>query len=1737
MKDNYLFTHSKRMVLTTVIAAMALLFSVNHEIQAQNILVSDTLTESGTFTVPPNVTSVTVKVWGAGAGGGQGAGRSWSAAGGGGGGFSQSTLSVNPLQGISYTIGTGGAGGGQQFPGMNGSSSDFGGWVIALGGSAPVGEDGGIGAAIGTGDITFAGGNGDVRVSNFVGGGAGSSAGDVGDGGDADGQDGGTPNGFGGNGGDGGSNSAIGQNGFSPGGGGGGKGGGQNVLSGDGADGLIVVNYEIPPVELDCPANTVFTACLSETQIEAEFSDWLDQFTFTGGCWYPTESFDGAPSAEGLGNCATGSVEVTYRVESDCEEDKTCTRTFTVVESTVDVVEVSSQITSACDYNDQDAVNSDFANWLDGFEVSGGCDPQFTVDPASPEAPDLCGGSTTVTWTVTDDCYQTTTHTATFTITPAPAVQVTAVQDDTSSACDYADQAAVDAAFDTWLDGFDVSGGCNPQFTTDPASPGAPAVCGGSTTVTWTVTDHCYTTTTHSATFTVTPAPAVDVTEVANDGDSACNFADQDAADAAFAAWLGGFAVDGGCDPQFSTDPASPEAPDFCGGSTTVTWTVTDHCYTTSTHTATFTIDEPAPLTYDGPQDAERESCDFADQDAVDLDYSDWIDAQTAAIAASFNGGCVPQVNVSSQPAAPVLCDGGTVTVVWTISDHCFESVNVSAEYSLEEPEDLTFDKPQDASRESCDFDSQEEVNDNFADWVADQTAAIAASFDGGCVPQVEVTMNEGAPDLCAGGTSAVTWTITDDICFDAVTVNAVYTLNPPTTVEYGEPENANRESCDFADQDAVDADFDDWVAAQTAAIEADLDGGCEPEVNVTDNPGAPALCEGGTVTVEWTVTDKICLQPVVLTATYTLVAPDAISYDSPEGDNRESCEFADQSEVDAAIAAWVAAETDRIKSNLAGGCDPQVTNNYVDQSVMLCEGGSVTITWNIDDLCENLTETATWILTEPDAISYDSPKGDDRESCEFVDQVEVDAVIAAWVATQTDRIESNLAGGCDPQVTNNYVDQSVVLCEGGSVTITWSIDDLCENLTETATWTLTKPDAITYDEPNNDERETCEFSEQSEVDAAIAAWVAAETDRIEANLAGGCDPQVTNNYVDQSVVLCEGGSVTITWNIDDLCENLTETATWTLEAPDDISYDRPNDGEGESCVLGSQVAVDAAIAAWVAAETDRIESSLEGGCYAVVTNDFVDQSIVLCEGGSVTITWSIDDLCENLTETATWTLIAPDAISYTKPEGDDRASCDFADQDAVDNAIAEWVTLETNRIENSLTGGCAAEVTALYQGQSVVLCEGGSVTITWLIDDLCESFTETATWSLTAPVAISYIAPEGDDRESCDFADQDAVDAAIAAWVNAETDRIESSLEDGCAPQVSNNYEAQSVVLCEGGSVTITWSIDDLCENFTETATWSLTAPDAVEVTQVQDRTIESCNDQSFVDAEYADWLAGFSATGGCDPQVEVTEGDAPDFCGSVTTVSWVVTDLCFEQNYSATFTVTAPDPISYEDPADENVNSCDFEDQEAVNAAFAQWIADQTAAIQASIEGGCDPIATADGSVANLMEPIVSSRSQSLDSYNEWRQNRIERIIEVRGSHSFGNPFGNSRSSCSVIPPDSIDTESLAYQFTILFDDFCCLDKWDPECTSNYEDFINLGFNAVCVETPESVNRQSEEYEQVVSSSIECCAVFWSTDCENEYNALVGEPVIYEAPLLCEGGSTTVTWTINDACETITG
>ena len=165
----------------TLFVGFLLLFLFNQQVSFGQTTRTLTFTSSGTWTVPADVTQITVEAWGAGgAGGGSTSNNAGGGSGGGGGGYCINVFTVTPGQTINYTVGAGGTG-------SNGNGTSGGTTLIlslqANGGGGGVANMGTIGsggtASGGTTNITGGsglkgkgntGGNGGTGASGGAGG-------------------------------------------------------------------------------------------------------------------------------------------------------------------------------------------------------------------------------------------------------------------------------------------------------------------------------------------------------------------------------------------------------------------------------------------------------------------------------------------------------------------------------------------------------------------------------------------------------------------------------------------------------------------------------------------------------------------------------------------------------------------------------------------------------------------------------------------------------------------------------------------------------------------------------------------------------------------------------------------------------------------------------------------------------------------------------------------------------------------------------------------------------------------------------------------------------------------------------------------------------------------------------------------------------------------------------------------------------------------------------------------------------------------------------------------------------------------------------------------------------------------------------------------------------------------------------------------------------------------------------
>ena len=301
----------------------------------------------------------------------------------------------------------------------------------------------------------------------------------------------------------------------------------------------------------------------------------------------------------------TGSSTVTFIAIDDCGNSNATVATFTIVDTTAPTLDATaSDLTIVCDGQGND---DDLDNWLasnGGATATDACsDVTWSNDFGGLDMGCGAAGSTTVTFTATDDCGNATSTTATFMIEDTTAPELEDAVDATVE-CDGAGNVG---DLEAWLlanggaTATDICGGVT--WSNDFA--GLSDECGatGSATVTFTATDDCGNTSSTTATFSIidTIAPELeDAVDAAVECDGAGNVGELEA-------WLasngGAIATDACGAVTWSNDFEGLS--DECGatGSATVTFTATDDCGNATSTTATFSIEDTTAPVIEGPDD------------------------------------------------------------------------------------------------------------------------------------------------------------------------------------------------------------------------------------------------------------------------------------------------------------------------------------------------------------------------------------------------------------------------------------------------------------------------------------------------------------------------------------------------------------------------------------------------------------------------------------------------------------------------------------------------------------------------------------------------------------------------------------------------------------------------------------------------------------------------------------------------------------------------------------------------------------------------------------------------------------------------------------------------------------------------------------------------------------------------------------------------------------------------------
>lgn len=426
-----------------------------------------------------------------------------------------------------------------------------------------------------------------------------------------------------------------------------------------------------------CSADTVLASCTDTASIRAAYNAWKAGFYFDGGCADVTDNMIDFPALGDL-SCG-GQLEFTYFVSNSCGQNASCISTF-AVEPPADLsVTVPDGVSLPLCSKTAD-IQAAYDAWKAGFSYTGGCNVVTNID----ELPDLgditCGGTLTFTYTAGNGnlaCENLQQETSTFTVAEAPTLILSCPEDPNIAGC-LGIQAITDA-YDTWVDGFRASGGCN--ITTNIASipPLGDLVCNGQLTFTFVVGNDstlCTERDSCTSTFTIGAAPNLEVIVPADTVIQGCN-TDQEIIDA-FNDWKTRFTTTGGCNVSTS-DLSIYDLPNSCGGTVTLIFSAWDNCSQIVTDSAKFTLN-PDYISVNAPINEVADACQTQHQ--IDSLFADW------KAKFGFSGGCGTVGTDLSVINAPDAC-GGTIVVNYTAQDVCGQVVNTSAIFTIDAPSDV----------------------------------------------------------------------------------------------------------------------------------------------------------------------------------------------------------------------------------------------------------------------------------------------------------------------------------------------------------------------------------------------------------------------------------------------------------------------------------------------------------------------------------------------------------------------------------------------------------------------------------------------------------------------------------------------------------------------------------------------------------------------------------------------------------------------------------------------------------------------------------------------------------------------------------------------------------------------------------------------------------------------------------------------------------------------------------------
>ena len=327
------------------------------------------------------------------------------------------------------------------------------------------------------------------------------------------------------------------------------------------------------------------------------------------------------------------------------------------------------------------------------------------------------------------------------------------------------------------------------------------------------------------------------------------------------------------------------------------------------------------------------------------------------------------------------------------------------------------------------------------------------------------------------------------------------------------------------------------------------------------------------------------------------------------------------------------------------------------------------------------------------------------------------------------------------------------------------------------------------------------------------------------------------------------------------------------------------------------------------------------------------------CEGADLEFEYIVTGTNDQVSESSTFTVIAPDPLVVNVSDAVDLDAC--TPEEVILAAYDAWVE------GFNFTGDCNADDNKadIPELPDNFYCEGVDLTFEYIVTGDCETGGGVSTFVVAAPAELEANVPEPVLLSPCTPLAQ--IQAAYDNWKAGFNFSGDCNAVDNSAaiPMLQAN------LYCNGITLEFTYEVEGDCDSFTGFSSFVVLAPEALVVNVPDPVNLDACTSEEDIMAAYDAWVAGFSFTGDCnadDNIADIPELPADVFCnGASLEFQYEVSGDCYSDTGFSTFDVAAPADLVVNVPGDVLIEAC----AEDIEAQYAMWVGGF------SFEGGCDP------------------------------------------------------------------------------------------------------------------------------------------------------------------------------------